>query len=49
MIRESIERGEFENLPGAGEPIPGAGESDDELWWVRRWVTRNRQQDEEGS
>ncbi len=42
MIREAIEKGEFDDLPGEGSPIPGAGRVDDELWWVRRWVKRNR-------
>ena len=42
MIREAIEKGEFDDLPGEGSPIPGAGRVDDELWWVRRWVERNR-------
>lgn len=45
MIRESIERGEFEDLPGRGKPIPGAGTPDDALWWVREWVARNREPD----
>lgn len=40
-IREAMERGEFENLPGAGEPLRGAGEPYDEMWWVRAWITRN--------
>lgn len=42
MIREAIEKGEFDDLPGEGRPIPGAGGVDDDLWWVRRWVKRNR-------
>lgn len=42
LIREAIEKGEFDDLPGEGSPIPGAGRVDDELWWVRRWVNRNR-------
>jgi DnaJ homologue, subfamily C, member 28, conserved domain len=32
-IREAQERGEFDNLPGAGKPIPHL--DDDELWWVK--------------
>jgi hypothetical protein len=36
QIRESMERGEFDNLPGAGKPIPGLNEPDDEMWWVKR-------------
>jgi hypothetical protein len=42
LIREAIESGEFDDLPGAGKPLPGAGSPDDELWWVREWVQRNR-------
>lgn len=45
VIREAMERGEFEDLPGAGKPIPGAGTKDDELWWVRRWLRRNLRTD----
>jgi Domain of unknown function (DUF1992) len=39
QIREAQERGAFDNLPGAGKPLPGLDE-DDELWWVRRYVER---------
>jgi hypothetical protein len=42
LIRESRERGEFDDLPGEGEPLPGAGTPDDQYWWVRKWVKRNR-------
>lgn len=42
IIRQAIERGEFENLPGTGRPIPGAGRPDPEDWWIRNWVRRNR-------
>jgi hypothetical protein len=46
IIREAAERGEFEDLPGKGKPIPGAGTVDTEGWWIRRWVERNRRLDE---
>ncbi|MFC3979910.1 DnaJ family domain-containing protein [Streptosporangium jomthongense] len=36
QIREATERGEFDNLPGAGKPIPGGGKQDDEMWWIKR-------------
>ncbi len=36
IIREGQERGEFDNLPGAGKPIDGLDKPHDELWWVRR-------------
>jgi hypothetical protein len=32
QIREAQERGAFDNLPGAGKPIPGIAEPDDEHW-----------------
>ncbi|TQF69029.1 DUF1992 domain-containing protein [Rhodococcus spelaei] len=34
QIRIAQERGEFDNLPGAGKPIPHLAD-DDELWWVK--------------
>jgi hypothetical protein len=40
QIREAMERGEFDNLPGAGKPIPDLDRSDDELWWVRQKMRR---------
>lgn len=36
QIREAQERGEFDNLPGAGKPIPDLHRPYDELWWVRK-------------
>ncbi|WP_309231063.1 DUF1992 domain-containing protein [Nocardia sp. SYP-A9097] len=38
QIREATDRGEFDELPGAGKPIPpGMG---DENWWVRNLLQR---------
>lgn len=36
QIREAWERGEFDNLPGAGKPIPGIDQPYDEMWWVKK-------------
>ncbi|WP_431896068.1 DUF1992 domain-containing protein [Nonomuraea sp. bgisy101] len=36
QIREAQERGEFDDLPGAGKPLPNRNELNDELWWVKR-------------
>jgi len=36
QIREATERGEFDDLPGTGEPIPDLDKPFDELWWVKR-------------
>jgi hypothetical protein len=38
QIREAQERGEFDDLPSAGKPLPGAGEALDEDWWIKRKV-----------
>ena len=40
QLREAQERGEFDNLPGAGKPLPGAGGDYVEDWWVRDWLRR---------
>jgi DnaJ-like protein len=40
QIRKAQERGEFDNLPGKGKPLTGLDEPDDELWWVRRYISR---------
>jgi hypothetical protein len=37
QIREAQERGEFDNLPGAGKPLRL---SDDPDWWVKQLVQR---------
>jgi len=41
-IREAIERGEFENLPGQGKPIEGLDRPYDPNWWVQTWLQRER-------
>ena len=42
QIREATERGDFDNLPGKGKPLPGAGKIGpiDETWWVRGYLQR---------
>jgi DnaJ-like protein len=40
QIREATERGEFDNLPGAGKPIEDLDKPHDELWWVRQKLRR---------
>lgn len=35
QVRDAQERGEFEDLPGAGEPIPDLGKPCDENWWIK--------------
>ena len=40
QIREAEERGEFDDLPGAGKPIPDLDKPFDELWWVKDKLRR---------
>ena len=40
-----MERGEFDDLPGAGKPIPGAGRPHEPNWWVRSFLERERSED----
>jgi Domain of unknown function (DUF1992) len=42
QIREAMERGEFDCLPGAGKPIPDLDQPHDELWWVKRKLRREQ-------
>jgi hypothetical protein len=39
-IREAQESGAFDDLPGAGKPLPGRGQPYDEDWWIRDFVRR---------
>ena len=41
-IEQAIRRGDFDNLPGAGKPIPGLGASNDPDWWIKRKIERER-------
>ena len=40
QIREATERGEFDNLPGSGKPLPDRNELYDEDWWLKQWIAR---------
>ncbi|WBB76541.1 DUF1992 domain-containing protein [Micromonospora sp. WMMD1128] len=42
QIRSAQERGEFDNLPGAGKPIPGRDAPYDEGWWIRGFMEREQ-------
>ncbi|NUR87584.1 MAG: DUF1992 domain-containing protein [Nonomuraea sp.] len=38
QIREATERGEFDDLPGAGKPLPNRNEQTDENWWIKQKI-----------
>ena len=42
QVRRAMERGEFDNLPGAGKPIKGLGSTHDPDWWVKSLIERER-------
>jgi hypothetical protein len=41
-IRQAMEEGQFENLPGFGKPIPDIDEPYDPNWWVKKWMKREK-------
>jgi hypothetical protein len=40
QIREGMERGDFDGLPGHGKPLRGIDRPRDEMWWVRDKLRR---------
>ena len=42
QVRQAMERGEFDNLPGLGKPIEDLGVEHDPDWWVKKLVERER-------
>src|SRR5262245_12777339 len=40
QIRVAKEQGAFDNLPGAGKPLPNIGDEYDPDWWVKQLVKR---------
>ncbi|HCU49869.1 MAG TPA: DUF1992 domain-containing protein, partial [Micromonosporaceae bacterium] len=40
QIREAQERGDFDNLPGMGKPLPDRGELHDDDWWLKDLMRR---------
>lgn len=42
QIRVAMEQGAFDNLPGAGKPIPNLDQDHDPDWWVKKLVKREQ-------
>jgi hypothetical protein len=42
QIREGMARGDFDNLPGTGKPLPGLDGSRDDDWWIKRKLQQER-------
>ena len=41
-IQKMIEQGAFDNLPGAGKPIPDLDDSYDENCWLKKYLQREK-------
>ncbi|AZC13276.1 MULTISPECIES: DUF1992 domain-containing protein [unclassified Microbacterium] len=41
-IQQAIRRGDFDDLPGAGKPLPDLGRAHDPDWWIRRKIEREQ-------
>ncbi|CAB4698725.1 MAG: DUF1992 domain-containing protein [Actinobacteria bacterium] len=42
QIRIAMERGDFDDLPGAGKPIASLGSDPDPDWWLKQLIERER-------
>jgi hypothetical protein len=42
QIRQAMERGDFDDLPGRGKPIADLGSQHDPDWWLKKLVDRER-------
>jgi hypothetical protein len=42
QIRQGMENGDFDDLPGHGRPLPDLDQTHDELWWVRKKLQREK-------
>ncbi|MCW2842007.1 MAG: hypothetical protein JWR55_3490 [Aeromicrobium sp.] len=42
QVQQAMRRGEFDNLPGAGKPIPDIDRPHDPDWWIKRLIERER-------
>jgi hypothetical protein len=40
QITDAMRRGDFDDLPLHGKPLPGAGREDDENWWLNSYLRR---------
>lgn len=42
QIKQAQARGEFDDLPGAGKPIPKLAKAHDPDWWVKDFIRREK-------
>jgi hypothetical protein len=42
QIQRAMERGEFDDLPGAGKPLGDLGSPEDRDWWLKKLIEREQ-------
>ena len=42
QIQQAMERGDFDDLPGAGKPLGDLGSPHDRDWWLRKMIEREQ-------
>jgi hypothetical protein len=42
QVQQAMRNGDFDDLPGAGKPIPGLDAPHDPDWWIKRLVEREQ-------
>src|ERR1700753_2779456 len=42
QIQQAMERGEFDDLPGAGKPLGDLGSPYDRDWWLKKLIEREQ-------
>jgi hypothetical protein len=42
QLQQAMRAGEFDDLPGAGKPIPGIDRPHDPDWWLKRLIEREK-------
>ena len=42
QVQQAMRRGDFDNLPGTGKPIPDLDAPHDPDWWLKRLIERER-------
>ena len=42
QVKQAMARGEFDDLPGAGKPLPDLGTQHDPDWWLKQLIEREQ-------
>jgi hypothetical protein len=42
QLKQAVERGDFEDLPGFGKPLESIGQDHDPDWWIKQLIEREK-------